>query len=64
MGSKSLLQNWSMHAPSSVIIPYVSPEKKLNLPLPPKIILLKVGLMNRFGFKTLPCKSQLRYCYS
>ena len=54
---------------SSVITPLESPERKLNLPLPvqkrPKIILLKIRLTNRFGFKTsfFPCKSQLRYCY-
>ena len=30
-----------------------------------QIVLLKIGLMNKIGFKTssFPCKSQLRYCY-
>ena len=69
MQSKFLLQNWSIPMPSSVFIPFVSPEKKLNLPLSiqkrHRIVLLKTGLTNKFGFKTssFPCKSQLRYCY-
>ena len=69
MWSKSLLQSWSMPMPRSVIIFFVTPQKKLNLPLPfqkrPKRILLKIGITNIFRFKTssFPCKSQLRYCY-
>ena len=66
MQSKFLLQNWSIQMPSYVITPFVSLEKKINLPLRiqkrPKIVLLRIGLTNKFGFKTssFPCKSQLR----